>query len=118
MSDNTKVYGTGTIKEVLEAGFKIVSKIEAAKADDGKIDFWEAVGVTAGSAADVYNIIKNGQQIKNEYNDLDTEEREEIVIWFSEKFELSNDNAEAIIEAIFAWIVKTDETIKTIIAYL
>lgn len=115
MSDTTKVYGTETIKMVLEAGFTVVSKVENAKADDGKVDWMEGAGIAAGSISDIYGIVKNGSQIKKEYNDLDDEEREDIIIWFAEKFDLSNDQAEEKVEAIFKWIVVTDETITIVL---
>jgi len=115
MSDETKTYGIEELKKVLKSTFTTVNKVEEAKKDDGKVSIIEAAGITVSALPDAYNTIKNGKAIWNEYQDLDNIERAELSLWFAREFDIADDVAEKKVEAIFNWLMVTDDTINIII---
>jgi len=115
MSDETKTYGIDELKKVLETAFEVVDKVEEALADDGKVSGLEAAGIAISTIPDAYAIAKKGKLIAAQYKDLDDTEREELKFWFADKFDLDDDIAEEKVEAIFNWLVVTDDTISTLL---
>jgi hypothetical protein len=103
--------GIDKIKLALQAGMNINKRISKAKADDGKVSVGEAIGISVTSLPDLYKTIKNGKQIKEQWLDMDDNERQELKQWFASGFDIENDKAEKKIEAIFNWIAVTSETI-------
>ena len=101
-------FGIEGIKNILTAGFAAAQTTTLAL-EDGFQAFQDILTI-APAAMNVSNVIKNNiAKAKDEYNDLSSDERNEIIAFVSEKFDIANDEAEAKIEGVFKWLVVTDE---------
>ena len=99
------MYGTQKIKEALDFGFGFAQTIKEALADDGKISGIGEYIKIAKSVKPALEVIKSIGEMKDEFVDLDPMERDEIVEYFSEKFDLDNDEVELKIEKAFALLL-------------
>ena len=105
--------GIENIKVALVAAIVFGQKIEKNLADDGKISLTEALGIGATSFTDVVKVIKAGSKIKDEFIDLDDDERAEIIELVKNELDLENDKIELIIEKAVAFLVQLDELISS-----
>jgi len=106
--------GIENLKIAAEAAINFGMKIEKNLVDDGKISVAEALGIGAGSFGDIVKVIKSGTQIKAEFIDLDDDEREELIDYIEEKFDLENDKVEKVIEKSIEMLVGLDSLIVAI----
>ena len=102
-------FGIEGIKNILNAGFALAQTATLAL-EDGFQAFQDILAI-APQAMNVSNVIKNNiAQAKDEYNDLSSDERNQIIAFVSEKFDIPNDQSEAKIEGVFKLLVVADET--------
>lgn len=106
--------GIENLKIAVVAVINLGEKIEKNLADDGKISLAEALSVGAGSFGDVIRLIKSGNAIKQEFIDLDDQERIELVDLVKEELDLNNDKVEIIIEKAVELLVNLEDLISTI----
>lgn len=87
------------IEKLKEAALFTISFTEALdkRLEDGKMSFLETITLGA-KLKDLPSIIRNGPEISQEYMDLDSSEKEELVEFIKEELELSNDRVEDLIE--------------------
>lgn len=106
--------GIESIKIAVIAAINLGEKIEKNLADDGKISLTEALGIGAGSFTDVVKVLKSGSQIKDEFLDLDDDERTELIDLVKSELDLDNDKVEVIIEEAIVFLLQLDRLISSI----
>lgn len=99
MTDTTnEKLGIDKVKLVLMAIFALGANIEEDLMD-GEMSFGEALGTTTETLPDLVKIFTNRKEIGAQIVDIDDVEREELVVWAKEQFDLADDVLEAKIEA-------------------
>lgn len=88
-----------TLETVIEIGSDIAKALE-----DRKLDLGESLALVKHIPS-VVSLIKGAPQLPAELKDLSAEEREAIVAHFAEKFDLTDDTAEARVEQLFRTVV-------------
>ena len=101
------MYGIEKIKNAAKAVIEFGGKLEEAL-EDGKIRFTEAVSIAIGTAPDAFEVAQDAAEIKQEFNDLNEEEKEQIVEYVVLELDLDADNIELIIEKGFELLVAID----------
>lgn len=92
------------LKDALSVVINIGEKTDEALAD-GNINIAEGVSITM-SALGLIKVVKNAKEIKKEFIALTSEQKTELSTWFSEEFDIINDNTESIIEMVFNAILQ------------
>jgi hypothetical protein len=87
------------LKTVIETGEATVESLE-----DGKISIGEGVSIT-WKAIGFIKVVQNFPVIKEEFTSLTEEQKEDLVLWFNEEFDIVNEDAEAVVELIFTIII-------------
>lgn len=95
----TQKLGIDKVKLVLLAMFSLGQNIEEDLLDDGKISFGEALGTAASTLPDLVQIFTNRHEIGAQIVDIDETEREELLVWAKDNFDLQDDVLEKKIEA-------------------
>lgn len=93
----TEKLGIEKLKLAILAVITLGEKIENSR-EDGKTTLIESIAIGTSTLPDVIKIIKNGEQIKAEFLDLDEAEKTEIVEFIKSELDLINDKLEEIIE--------------------
>ena len=91
------------LKQALTTLINITEKTDEALID-GKINIAEGVSI-AMSAIGLIKLIKNIKPLFIEYKELTDQELSLLSIWFTQEFDMQNENAEQIIEMIFTAIL-------------
>ncbi len=91
------------LKQALATLINITEKTDEALID-GKINIAEGVSI-AMSAIGLIKVIKNIKPLFAEYQSLTDEELSLLSIWFTQEFDMQNENVEQIIEMIFTAIL-------------
>ena len=110
----TEKLGIDNLKKALIAAINLAKKIEKNYTDDGKISFVEVLGIGASSFGDILRVIKSGSEIKAEFINLDDNEKDELIQFVKDEFDLENDKIENIVEKSLEFLVGLDELIKSI----
>lgn len=105
--------GIETIKQAAKVAIKFGQKLDDAL-EDNKVTWGEALGMLFGVAPDALAMVPQIGQIKQEYLDLDNQEREELVDYVVEELDLESDRAEEIAEAAFDALVSLEALVTTI----
>lgn len=100
------------LKSALKTVINVAEKTDNAL-EDGKISIAEGVGI-AMSAIGFIKIVKGYKEIAQEYKDLTEDQRAELVEWFTNEFDLQNDNVEGIVETIFTALIGLGEVFEGI----
>ena len=93
------------IKTLLLFAFTFGDVLEGVM-EDGKFEWQESFDFIP-SMTQLPNIIKSLPEIPKELADLDDEEREQLVTFVREKFDIDNDAIEELIEYSFAFLLET-----------
>ena len=93
---------------IIETGETTVEDLE-----DGKISISEGMAIT-WKAIGFVKVVKNFKAIKEEYLNLDDAQKEELVQWFNEEFDIADDNAEEIVETVFESLIKLGGIFSTV----
>jgi len=80
---------------------------------DGKISISEGVAIT-WKAIGFVKVVKNFEAIKEEYLNLDDTQKDELIAWFNNEFDIANDNAEEIVEMVFESLIKLGDIFSTV----
>ena len=99
MSEESSV-GVENIIVVMEAAIAVGMDIADAL-EDGKFGWADTIGL-AKNIPDVVSAAKAAKELPDELRDLDDEERDEIVAYFADKFDLDNDELEEKLERVFS----------------
>ncbi len=106
--------GIENLKNAVVAAINLAEKVEKNYSDDGKLSFAEALGIGASSFGDILKVIRSGNQIKQEFLDLDSEEKAELIELVNSELDLENDKLELIIERSIDFLVGLEELINII----
>ncbi|MFA5688593.1 MAG: hypothetical protein WC959_05555 [Kiritimatiellales bacterium] len=91
--------GIDSILEAMDFTLELGGDLDK-KLDDGKLSAVEAMQLTAHLPA-ALRVVKSAKNIPAELQDLDDDERKQIVAHFAKKFELSDKDAEVLAERLF-----------------
>ena len=91
------------LKQALTTLINITEKTDKALID-GKINISEGVSI-AMSAIGLIKVIKDIKPLFEEYQLLTDEQFSQLSIWFTQEFDLQNENVEQIIEMIFSAVL-------------
>ena len=80
-----------------------VTTIEAL--EDGNINVREGISIT-WSAIGFIKVVKSFPVISNEFLSLSAEQKQELILWFNQEFDIADDNAEQTVEMIFATLLE------------
>ena len=106
--------GIENLKVAIVAAINLGEKIEKNLADDGKITLIEAFGIGASSFGDVVKVIRSGNDILDEYNDLEDDEWTELVELVKDELDLENDRLEEIIEKAVEFLSQLDDLVSSL----
>lgn len=96
MSTEQEQYGIDAIKNLLDLGFKLHKGIASAM-EDGKVTILDLTAFMPAAFA-APKALSNINLAWLQLSDLDDAEREEILAWAREQFDLSDDELELLIE--------------------
>ena len=109
------MFGTKSIKELLDYGFSWVMRLKTVKADDSpggeKVTWGEVIG-SIGLITKIPKIIGEAKEAKNEFLDLDEVEIKDLKNHFADKFDIPNDKLEATFEDVWEILLRTGNIIK------
>ena len=109
--------GIENLKNVVTFSVNLGVEI-SKKLSDGKITFWEGLSLIP-ELKDLPGIISKASDIKAEFMGLDDSERDELLAFVKSEFDLTNNDAEVIIERSIetvtniAMLVRDIQTIGT-----
>lgn len=92
--------GSVNLKDGLGIAIKVIRTVDKAL-DDGKISIVEGAQIAVASIS-FWRVVKNAKALRDEFLSLNDAKRDEFVTYFVKNFDLRNDNAEQIIEELFA----------------
>ena len=97
------VIGVENIKEGIETVCELATAIDQAVSPDSangeKITLGEGIAVSKEAIMAVFTFAKRWKAIKAEKSDLTADEREELIFFFEEKFDLRSELAEKLVES-------------------
>lgn len=106
-------YGINKLKEICLTLTEFGMKLEEAFSEDSpkgkKLSLGEAISLGIFIAPKAIGHAGDIEAIRNEFNDLDTEELDELVVYVSEKLDLANNKVERLIEAGLEWADSTND---------
>lgn len=97
--------GTDNIKKVLALAFKIGKQTETDI--DTKQNFLGFVSSYSDELWEVISLYQSFGAIKDEFNELDSDEIIELGTWAAKEFDLDNDKIEGVIDDFLVWIAST-----------
>jgi hypothetical protein len=106
--------GIEKLKEAAKAVVDFGEKIEEALKDDGKLTFVEGITIAVGSAPEIFSMVKDAGEIKDEFLDLDDIEREELSDFVASELDLNADGLEIVVEAGFELLVSLEGLVSAI----
>jgi len=106
--------GIENLSTAIIAVINLAERIENKFEDDGKISLTEALGVGAASFGDVVRVVKSGSKIKDEFNDLDSEEKLDLFALIQSELDLNNDKIENIVEKAIEFLLMIDTLITSL----
>jgi len=107
------MYGIEKLKDVGTNGVKFAMKLMEAL-EDGKFSIMEGVDLAIFTVPKVLGYVNDGEQIKNEFLDLDDTEAQELSDHIAEKLDLQNDQVEDLIEYFLDWLVGTRVLVRKV----
>lgn len=110
-------YGIDETIDVLEFGFSFSSTIQEALKNDGKVDFKDAMLFVGLLFNQLPKAITGIQLVPKELKDLSDDERIELVSYFEDRFDLPNDELEALIERCLTNVISLAELVKDIVQF-
>ncbi len=93
-------FGTEMIKKLFGTMIDLGMGFEDAYANDNKVKLQEALGILAGEALDILDIVRNIGQLKSELKEWDPTEREEVLQFVMDRLDLDSDKAEKVVERL------------------
>lgn len=100
--------GIENLKKALLVVINLGESVDKALADDGTVDLLEGIGI-ASKAVKIWKVAKDFLVLKEEFLDIDEDEKAELVTYFSDELDLENDVTEVIIEKAFALLINLKE---------
>ncbi len=92
-------YGIDGLKKALDGVFRLATTLEKSL-EDGKINIIEGAQLAVASVR-FWNAVKDVKTIKQEFLDLNQDEKADLIEYFRAEFDLKNDDLEATIEELF-----------------
>jgi len=104
-------HGTELIQKLLFLIGDTVMSVEDAKSDDGKIDWAEWAGIGVDVVPEVISLMASSSELKAQFNEWSPAERQANLAAFKARFDLDDDRAEKIAEALLTAAVYLAEGI-------
>lgn len=104
--------GIENLKKAVKFGIDLGEQFDKALADN-KFQWTDSFGFF-DELIQVPGLIKDGKVIVAELKDLDTVEKDELIVFIQEEFDIENDKAEAEIEAALKTVAGILELINLI----
>ena len=101
------------LKEATKAVIVFGSKLEEVL-EDGKVTLMEGLSVVISTAPDVFEIVRDANEIKEEFLDLDPLEKQKLLEYVVEELDLEADGVEAIAEAGFEVLMSLDTLVRAV----
>ena len=106
-------YGITKMKEICLTLTEFGMRLEGAFSEDSpkgkKLSFGEVINLGIFIAPKAIGHAGDIEAIRNEFNDLDTEEMDQLVAYVSDKLDLENDKVERLVEAGLDWADSTND---------
>ena len=100
------------IKEALRTIVNVAEKTDNAL-EDGKVSIAEGISI-AVTAIGLIKVVKTFDTLKNEFINLNSQQKTVLGQWFAEEFSLRNDKTEEIIEQIFNALLQLSDSVDLI----
>lgn len=107
-------FGTEQIKKALGVMIDLGMGVEDALSDDGKVKLGEVISIVSSEALDIVAVIKNAGELVSELKDWDPDEREDVLQWAVDRFDLDNDTAELVIEKCLRIIKEVGDVVTLV----
>jgi hypothetical protein len=104
--------GIEHLKSALGSVIRVAMTVESSL-EDKKISVIEGIKIGV-SAYQLFNSVRDLPVLKAEYADLDLTEKEELMTYFAEEFDLKNNDIEGIIEEVFATLLQLSSLISVV----
>ena len=98
------------LKNAILKVVKVVEKTDDAF-EDGQFTVIEGIGIGVNLVPFI-GVFQSWKEIKAEYIALTDESRIELISWFTENFDIRNDNVEVIVEMVFGALVQMGEALE------
>ena len=107
--------GIEALKQAAKAVISFGDKLEDAL-EDGKLTFLEGITIAIGTAPDAFKLLQkeNIAELKEEFLDLDEDEKDELSVYVAEELDLDADTMEFIVEAGFDFLLSLDSLVRAI----
>jgi len=102
MADN--LLGIESLKEAVSVAISF--PIQAAKTIKNKFKIWDLLAF-ADEFKDLAIVIADRKNVVDEYKDLSPEERQEILAWAKQEFDIPDDVVEVFVENALSWVDST-----------
>ncbi len=103
-------------RDVLELVFVVIRELNAAQ-EDGKIDLKD-IGHVGPVFSALLAAIKGFNNIPDSFATISDEDKADLVAYFKDKFDLPNDNTEAVVEEVFELVLNMVATAVRVKALL
>jgi hypothetical protein len=108
--------GIDQLKKGVDFVTTIAQSLDKALADK-KVSLQEGLGLL-WDARPAIDLFKAREEFWTEAVDVDPEERDALVVYFEDKFDISNDEAEGIVEDYIYWLEDTFTLYKKTVAFI
>lgn len=104
------LYGIDSIKSVLKFFIKSAMSYQEAN-EDGKVTKMEWLMMAPGMVTNLISAIINVKDSITEWKDLIDAEREDLVVWMKNEYDVEDEKTERVVEKIFTAIMSIDSVI-------
>ena len=109
-----QTYGIENLKVVIADIAEIVENVQNTLTD-GKLSWFESVKLGLAASPKIAEIVENAENIKNEFTDLDRNEKNELMQILAQQLEIEkNDALEKLLEAILDTALSMSVTVNLI----
>lgn len=91
-------FGIDNIKKAIGVGMDLAKGFHDALSDDGKIGFFETLGIGTKVAFPIADVVRNRKQFLDEFRDLSQEEKMQIEQWVKTTYQIPNDRVQSTVE--------------------
>ena len=106
-------FGIDNLKDIcltlVQLGIRIEDATDPDSAKGKKIALTEGIALLVFIVPKAISYAGDIAKIKAEFQDLDSDELDELVVYISEKLDLQNDEVEALVEVGLAWANATND---------
>jgi len=108
----TEELGINKIKFVLKAGIDLTEDVVEKSVDGFQVE--EIISIAINAVPDVITSIKDRKEFAAQVKDLSTAEKEELYAFAVVEFDIPNDKAERVVEAVLAAVLAILEAVNAV----